>query len=92
MLTFTPSDACKIVDQRHPDFKTVSSTVDDNSRWSLHKTDIFLHIPTGKHYLVNYSVGATEMQDEAPFEYHTGDVVFQEVVEKEVLVKQWVLI
>jgi hypothetical protein len=92
MLTFTPNIARDIVDQCHPDFKTVSSTIVNTGRWSIHYEDIVCHLPTGKHYLAEYQVGATEIQDERPFEYHDGDVTFQEVVEKEILVKKWVLV
>lgn len=39
----------------------------DNSRWSIQHEIIFEH--EGKHYLAYYSVGATESQDESPWEY-----------------------
>ena len=40
-------------------------------------------------YSLDWSVGATEMQDESAFE-HEDSVTATEVVEVEVLVKQWV--
>jgi hypothetical protein len=92
MLTFTPNVARDIVKDCHPDFDTVSSTITDKSRWSYQLTDVFIHIPTGKYYTVSYSIGATELQDESPFEYENGLVTFQEVIEKEVLVKKWILV
>jgi hypothetical protein len=39
--------------------------------------------------MFNWSVGSTEQQDERPYEYKT-EVEPIEVIEKEILVKQWV--
>lgn len=59
----------------------------DNSRWSIMHSIIFEH--EGKFYRAFYNVGATESQDEGPWEY--ADIVeCTEVEQKEVLVKQWV--
>ena len=44
----------------------------------------------GKHYMVEYSEGATEMECEAPFEYDDDEIECEEVELKEVVVKKWV--
>lgn len=59
----------------------------DNSRWSIQHEIIFEY--EGKFYRTSYSVGATEQQDEGPWEYD-DTVECTEVEQKEVLVKQWV--
>lgn len=59
----------------------------DNSRWSLHYEIVFEH--EGKFYRATYSVGATECQDEAPWEYE-DKVLCEEVKQVEKLVKVWV--
>lgn len=60
----------------------------DTSRWSNHYELVFAH--EGKFYRTYYSVGATEQQDEGPWEYDGDEIECVEVVEKEVTVTQWV--
>jgi hypothetical protein len=57
------------------------------SRWSTHHRIIFSY--QGKFYEAQYSKGATEMQDESPWEYD-DEVECHEVELKEVKVKKWV--
>lgn len=59
----------------------------DSSRWSLHYEFIFKH--EGKFYRAYYSVGATEYQDETPWQYDK-EVECEEVVQTEKMVKVWV--
>ena len=61
--------------------------INDTSRWSVYHTLVFEH--EGKFYQTQYSVGATEYQDESPWEFEE-EVKCYEVEEKEVVVKQWV--
>jgi len=88
-LILTPEEARRIVRDDHEDWNEVERQIVDSSRWSIHKDGIFLHIPTQKHYRFYWSVGATEIQCEEPYEYDEKVEVF-EVVEKEVLKKEWV--
>jgi len=58
----------------------------DNSRWSIEHEIIFEY--KGKYYRAYYSVGATEMQDERPWEYE--DVIeCEEVVKVDKLQSIW---
>ena len=59
----------------------------DTSRWSIIYELVFEY--EGKFYQTHYSVGATESQDESPWEYE-DEVECVEVEEIEVVVKQWV--
>lgn len=59
----------------------------DTSRWSVIHTIVFMD-KDGKFYQTSYSEGATECQDERPWEYES-EVECYEVELKEVTVKKW---
>ena len=65
----------------------VHDQITDNGRWSIHHKMIF-KAKDGLHYQTHYSVGATEYQDETPFEYAPVQIECEQVeqVEKTVLV------
>lgn len=67
--------------------EVIYDKVIDNSRWSVIHEIVFKL--DDKFYLTHYSVGATECQEERPWEYE-DDIRCVEVVEKEVLVKKYV--
>ncbi|MCC0645357.1 hypothetical protein KGF41_13910 [Clostridioides sp. ZZV14-6150] len=67
---------------------SVCNSVIDTSRWSISHEMIFEY--KGKFYRTYYSEGATEMQDESPFEYEDDIIECEEVELKEILVKKWV--
>lgn len=46
----------------------IEDNIDGHSRWSVHHEIVFKWVD-GKYYRACYSVGATEMQDECPWEY-----------------------
>lgn len=89
-MKLTPDEARSIVWEDNSDWETIEENVVDNSRWSIHKEGVFKHLPSGKFYELDWSIGATESQDESPFEYQTGDITPIEVELVEVLVKKWV--
>jgi len=60
----------------------------DGGRWSSHHRIIFKD-KDGKYYSTGYSIGATECQDERPWEYET-QVKCIEVEKRQMLVEQWV--
>lgn len=59
----------------------------NQSRWSIHHDIIFKWID-GKYYSTGYIEGATECQDEAPWEYE-DEVECTEVHQVEKMVKVW---
>jgi len=61
----------------------------DNDRWSIMHEIIFEY--EGKHYMTWYSIGATEMQPEQPWDYE-DEVDCKEVELKEITEKKWVLV
>lgn len=68
-------------------YGAIEDNITDSSRWSIYHEIIFEY--EGKYYRTSYSCGATECQDEGPWD-NEDSVVCTEVEEKEVLVKQWV--
>lgn len=69
-------------------YDCVYEEVTHQTRWSIFKTMVFEHY--GKHYMVEYYAGSTEMQCEAQFEYDDDEIECEEVELKEVIVKKWV--
>lgn len=88
-MKLTGQEAQDVVYEDHEDWQVVETETVGNSRWSVHKESICIHVPTGEHYLFSYSVGATEYQEEHPFEYEK-EVTPVKVVQKEVVRTEWV--
>ena len=57
--------------------KTIYDKIIGHSRWSIQHERVFEH--EGKFYLTTYSVGATEYQDERPYEYDPDEIECPEV-------------
>ena len=55
------------------DYEVVQNEIVEHTRWSVVHECIIKHKPSGKYYDASYSEGATEMQDESPFEYDDVD-------------------
>lgn len=81
----------EIIWEEHDDWQIIADEITEHTRWSVRSEAICRHIPTDKYYLIPYSVGATEHQDERPFEYVLDeDVEIYEVVKKEITTYKWV--
>lgn len=63
------------------DYETVYKKIIDNSRWSIQHEIVVRRKSDGKFFRDFYSVGATESQDEGPYDYTDPD--FTEVFPKE---------
>lgn len=66
----------------------ISCKYEDRTRWSIEYELVFKWID-GKFYRTYYSIGATEMQDESPWEYDNY-VECVEVRKEQRLVDVWV--
>jgi len=53
--------------------ETITDEVTDTSRWSIHHERVFKH--EGKFYVTYYSRGATECQEESPYQYENDDEI-----------------
>ncbi len=89
-MKLTSEEGQQIVYDDHADWESLENTkeVDEGGRWTTGYTQVFKHKPTGEHYQLSWASGATEMQEEQPFEYSEPEPVL--MVEKTIEVKQWV--
>lgn len=70
--------ACMYPDEEEWEgFKVISKDITDTSRWAVHHSLIFSF--EGKFYQTNYREGATEYQDESPFEHDPDEIECKEV-------------
>jgi len=65
-------------------FEVMVNEMVDTSRWSINHRLVVLDRESSSYWETYYSVGATEMQDERPFEWE-GEVEFDEVEPVEVI-------
>ena len=67
-------------------YEVVSNIIDGHSRWRINFELVIKTLVDGRFWKARYSKGATESQDEGPFEY--GSSTFTEVfpIKKEVIV------
>ena len=87
-MLFSKETLVDLVYDEHDEtkFEILENEIQDSSRWSIHYNLIFKVLETGKIYETGYSVGATESQDESPFEYEGDEIEVTEVEPYEVTV------
>jgi hypothetical protein len=84
MRKFPRSDMVDMLDGDEK-YKIIYDNIVDNSRWSIHHEVVFEF--ENKFYKTSYRIGATENQDERPWEYDdTVDCQEVKPVEKTVIV------
>lgn len=76
-LTLTKREAQESIWGDLEGFKLVENKITSTSRWSIHYELVIQRELDGKYFRDYYTVGATEQQDEGPFEYDEPD--FNEV-------------
>lgn len=81
ILTLDSEQGQEIVYGDSSEFEIVSDETTGNGRWSIYHTIVVKRLSDNKFFESDYSVGATESQDESPYEY--GDAVFKEVLPME---------
>ena len=67
-IVLSGEEAAEIVYGDSEKFTAVQDEITDTSRWSVHHYLVFQQNDNGKLYETNYSRGATEYQEEHPFE------------------------
>lgn len=80
-------------DERVPyphNLQLVKEDLVDSSRWSLIYERIYKDYITGKFYSTSYSRGATESQDERPYQDEGEFTEFMEVVPRETITIDYV--
>ena len=86
VLTITKEEAREVIWEDHDDFDLVRDDLVDTSRWSEIHDVVIKRLSDGKFFMDSYSVGATEVQDERPWEYSDPNFVEVVPVEKTVIV------
>lgn len=76
----------------YPNLEVVHSKMIDTSRWSHVYERVYKDLDTGKYWRTSYSVGATECQDEHPYENDGDTVEFTEVVPRETIKIKYVAV
>ena len=71
------------LDSSSPDINVVNQ-ISGKSRWSVHFNRVVRY--EGKFYRANYSIGATESQDEGAYEYDQDEIECPEVFPVEKIV------
>lgn len=87
--TFKKEDLINLVDEGGAKgLVRIEDRIVSTARWSINHRMVFREEASGKFYEATYSRGATEQQDESPFEYEDDLVECEEVhpVEKVVTV------
>lgn len=79
ILKLTPNEGQSIVGEDHEDFVTIKEDIIDTSRWCIIYDIVVKRVSDGKFFKSSYRVGATESQDERPYEYDS-EAIFTEVV------------
>lgn len=77
-IVLSAADALAAISGDHEDFDVIEEKVIGVSRWSIYYGATLQNKKDQKFYGVTYSTGATEMQDEYPFQYE-DEVIFEEV-------------
>lgn len=69
-------------DLKFEEHRTVYDKIIGHRRWSVDHERVFEH--DGRFFRTLYSVGATEGQDERPYEYEPDDIECEEVFPRQV--------
>ncbi len=72
---------CRIGEENDDGFTLIEDEMTEHNRWSISHSIVFKY--DGKYYSSWYTVGATEYQDERPWEYEPDEIECDEVVPKE---------
>lgn len=72
-LTLTKEQARGIVWGDNKDFVEIKNEIVEHRRWSVVHEIVVQRKSDGKYFMDNYNNGATESQDERPYEYTDPD-------------------
>ncbi len=87
-LELTKEQARELIWEDTEGFTVISDEMTSQSRWSIHHCVVVKREADGKYFEGTYSKGATENQDESPFEYEEPN--FLQVWPKEKTVIEYV--
>ena len=76
---FNKEDLLLVMDGDSEKLSLLASEIITTGRWSIHRRMVFRDNSDGKCYESHYSVGATESQDESPYEFEGDQISCVEV-------------
>lgn len=79
-MKLTAEDARNVVWGESIGWEIVEDRIVDHKRWSVCHRAVCCNKKTGKYYRFDYSVGATENQEQLPYEWDEEPVVVPEVL------------
>lgn len=85
-LELTKEEAQDIIWGDHENFEVVEDEIVGDRRWSIDHRIVIQRVSDKKFFADTYSVGATEMQDEGPWEYSEPNFMEVFPVEKVITV------
>lgn len=83
-LQLSKKDARNLISEDLPGYKVIQDRIVDHGRWTVSHEVVVQRESDGKFFKGGYRRGATESQDEMPFEYDEPD--FAEVEKKEKII------
>lgn len=86
---FTVEEARSIVNEEHEDWALVEGKMVHHHKQIGSFKDIFLHIPSGKHYSFEYDRGTGDWCEPAPYEWDSNPTAV-EVNQVVVTTTEWV--
>jgi len=89
-MNLTKEQALGVLDRENDATQIIEDELVDNDRWSIHHRLIFKW-EDGLYYQTYYCVGATEMQDEGPWDYDE-EVECSQVRKVEKIVEVWEIV
>lgn len=72
-LTLTARRARNILDGDDPAYRVIRDEIEDTTRWSIVHSVVIQSVADGRFWSDGYRVGATESQDESPWEHRKPD-------------------
>jgi hypothetical protein len=81
--------ASSTVGKSYEGWKVIENEIADHDRWTIQYTLVVQNLETEEFYRTCYSIGATESQDESPFEYDTEGATLLRVYPIKVEVTQY---
>ena len=87
-LILTGEEAKDIVWEAAEGWARVEDKITDHSRWSVCHDTVHKRLSDDKYFVFYYQVGATEQQDERPYEYEE-EVTVLEVESRQVQKWEW---
>ena len=73
-----------------PDWEVVHEEPISKSRWSINHTNIIKQLSTNRFFSTHFQRGATEYQEQEPYEYEPEEIELVEFVPVEVTVTKYV--